>query len=46
MRIARALVHRHPGLGARDLLHLACCSRRGVTSVKSYDRALAAVFGG
>jgi hypothetical protein len=46
VRMARTLTHRHPGLGARDLLHVACCRRRGVTAVKSYDRALAAVFGG
>jgi hypothetical protein len=46
VRMARTLARRHPGLGARDLLHVACCRRRGVTAVKSYDRALAAVFGG
>lgn len=42
--LARALVDRHPALGARDLLHLACCERRGVTRVHTYDRALAAAF--
>jgi predicted nucleic acid-binding protein len=42
--IARALVDEHPELGARDLLHLACCRRRGVTTVQTYDRALAAAF--
>jgi hypothetical protein len=40
--LARALVERHPGLGARDLLHVACCQRRGVERVHSYDRALSA----
>lgn len=44
-RLARALAARHPGLGARDLIHVAACRRRGVASVKSYDRGLAAVFG-
>ena len=39
---ARGLVTRHPALRARDLLHLACCRRRGVRRVKTYDRALAA----
>jgi predicted nucleic acid-binding protein len=43
---ARDLVASHPALGARDLLHLACCTRRGVQRVQTYDRALAAAFGG
>ena len=43
--IARALVDEHPELGARDLLHLACCRRRGVKRVQTYDRGLAAAFG-
>ncbi len=41
---ARLLVERHAGLGARDLLHLACCVRRGVRAIHSYDRALSAAF--
>ena len=41
---ARGLAAELPHLGARDLLHVACCRRRGVTEVKSFDRALAAVF--
>lgn len=45
VQMARALAARHPGLGARDLIHAASCRRRGVVSVKSYDRGLAAVFG-
>lgn len=45
VRLARALVARHPGLGARDLLHLACCERREVAEIKTFDRALAAAFG-
>lgn len=44
VRLARALVARHPGLGARDLLHLACCKRREVDRVQTFDRALAAAF--
>jgi predicted nucleic acid-binding protein len=43
--LARALVGRFPGLGARDLLHLACCKRRDVGEIKTFDRALAAAFG-
>lgn len=43
-RLARALVARHPGLGARDLLHLASCKRRDVAEIKTFDRALAAAF--
>lgn len=41
---ARALLEDHPGLGARDVLHLACCARRGVKRVKTFDRRLASVF--
>lgn len=40
--LARALLDRHPGLGARDLVHLAGCVRRDVARVKTFDRALAA----
>ena len=46
VRFARLLVETHPGLGARDLLHLACCRRREVNSVRTFDRALAAAFSG
>ena len=42
--LARLLVDRHPGLGARDLLHVACCSRRNVRRVFTFDRGLAAAF--
>jgi len=31
-------------LGARDLLHVACCSRRNVTRIRTFDRGLAAAF--
>jgi predicted nucleic acid-binding protein len=44
VRFARTLVDRHPGLPARDLLHLACCRRREVAEIKTFDRALAAAF--
>lgn len=40
VRLARALVARHPELGARDLLHLASCRRRRVQSIKTFDRGL------
>ncbi len=42
--VARTLVARHPGLHARDLLHVASCMRRGVEQVMTFDRALAAVY--
>lgn len=42
---ARGLVDDHPGLGARDLIHLACCRRRGVGRLRTFDRALAAAAG-
>jgi predicted nucleic acid-binding protein len=44
VELARAFIDRHRALGARDLLHLACCERRGVTRAQTYDRALAAAF--
>jgi hypothetical protein len=44
VRAARDLVASHPGLGARDLLHLAICSRHGATGILSFDRALVAAF--
>ena len=44
VRLARALLDRHAGLGARDLLHLAACTRREVTGIKTFDRALAAAY--
>ncbi|MGH8654343.1 MAG: hypothetical protein ACREYE_20220 [Gammaproteobacteria bacterium] len=31
-------------LSARDLLHLACCRRRGIAQIKSFDRGLRAAF--
>lgn len=44
VRFARLLIESHPGLGARDLLHLASCRRREVEAIKTYDRGLAAAF--
>ena len=47
LSLARSLITRHPELTARDLLHLACCHRRGVERIHTFDRALrAAVVGG
>ena len=42
--LARDLAETERGLGARDLLHVACCVRRDVTRLKSFDRALSAAF--
>lgn len=44
VQLARSLVGAHGELGARDLLHLACCRRRGVDAIKTFDRRLAAAF--
>lgn len=41
---ARALVTRHPGLGARDLVHLACCTRRGALALMTFDRSLSSAW--
>jgi predicted nucleic acid-binding protein len=43
-RTARDLVANHPGLGARDLLHLAVCLRHQATQILSFDRGLVAAF--
>ena len=43
--LARQLHERYPTLGARDLCHLASCRRRGVSEVKTFDRALLGVVG-
>lgn len=45
VRLARLLADQYQGLGARDLLHLACCRRREVQEIKTFDRALSAAFG-
>lgn len=44
VRLARELAEEHAGLGARDLVHLACCLRRNVGEVMTFDRALAAAY--
>jgi len=41
---ARHLADKHPGLTARDLLHLSTCKSYGVQELKSFDRGLLAVF--
>jgi predicted nucleic acid-binding protein len=45
VHLARALDGDHPGFAARDLVHLACCRRRGVTKAMTFDRALGSVLG-
>jgi predicted nucleic acid-binding protein len=42
VRLARALASEFPALDARDLVHLAGCRRRGITRLKTFDRALGA----
>ena len=44
VRAARDLATSRPGLGARDLLHLAVCRRYGVDELLSFDRGLVAAF--
>jgi len=41
---ARNLVGKHPGLTARDLIHLAVCQRNNIKELKTFDRNLLAVF--
>jgi predicted nucleic acid-binding protein len=42
--LARSLSEQYPGIGARDLIHVACCTRRGVDRIKTYDPVLEAIF--
>lgn len=44
--VAAALSEDYTALGARDLIHLASCQRRGVREIHSFDRALSAAFAG
>ena len=46
VRAARVLAGGYRNLGARDLIHLAVCRRHAVTGIKTFDRGLAAAFGG
>ena len=41
---ARSLADTHPERSARDLLHVACCLRRNVARVKTFDRELGRAF--
>ncbi|TVQ50787.1 MAG: PIN domain-containing protein [Gammaproteobacteria bacterium] len=41
---AVALGEDYPTLGARDLIHLASCQRRGVREIHTFDRALRAAI--
>lgn len=42
--LARSLARERPSMSARDIIHFACCQRRGVKRIKTFDRALAASF--
>jgi predicted nucleic acid-binding protein len=42
--LARDLATNRPSLTARDVIHLACCRRRGVTRIRTFDKGLAAEF--
>ena len=41
---ARTLLKHHPGLEARDLVHLACCLRRKPRRLVTFDRGLEAAW--
>ena len=43
--LAVQLCRRFPSLGARDLCHLASCRRRNVSTIKTFDKALATALG-
>ncbi len=40
VELARNLAVQHPGLEARDLVHLACCLRHKPTRLMTFDRGL------
>ena len=42
--LARDLIGAHPGLTARDLLHLAVCQINKIKELKTFDRNLLAAF--
>lgn len=42
--LATRLHAEHPGLGARDLVHLAVCMRRDAIALHTFDQGLAAAF--
>ena len=42
--LARSLADSHPELESRDLIHLACCPRRRVSGLATFDRTLAAAW--
>ena len=44
VRLARLLADSKPGFSARALLHIACCQRRDVRTIRTFDRQLAAAF--
>ena len=44
VHLARALDTEHPGLAARDLIHVACCRRRRVGDAMTFDRGFAAAM--
>ncbi len=41
---AHNLINQHPGLTARDLVHLALCHQRQVKELKTFDRNLHTAF--
>lgn len=42
--LARDLADRHPGLTARDLLHLSVCQLNKIKELKTFDRNLLSAF--
>jgi predicted nucleic acid-binding protein len=44
VHLAVDLATSNPALGARDLIHLAGCQRRGIREIQTFDRALKAAF--
>tara|TARA_B100000959_G_scaffold115132_1_gene121329 strand:+ start:160 stop:549 length:390 start_codon:yes stop_codon:yes gene_type:complete len=43
VRLVRQLRNQFPELSARDLCHFACCRRRGVSQIKTFDRGLSVI---
>lgn len=45
VELARRIYAQYPTLSARDLCHLASCRRRGISQIKTFDRAFLSITG-
>ena len=43
VHLARQLQDQFPQISARDLCHFACCRRRGIKQIRTFDRGLSVI---